>query len=312
LEEDDEMHIEAGATLVGAVLIDRILGEPPDRVHPTVYMGKVVSMLKPLMPCNALGGVLLLLIVTLVFSLPAYLMITSLSWISLKVAVAAILLKTTFSWRALSEYTLPVKRALESGDIEGARELLPYIVSRDPSQLNYEEISSAAVESIAENSIDAVAAPLLYFTIFSFFDLELGVAAAVLYRAVNTLDAMVGYPKYASFGMPSAKLDDLLNFPVARLFIPFLLLSTCLTRASLRGALESFLRDRKKPTSPNAGIAMSIMAGALRVRLKKPGHYTIGDFHSSASTKEIERALMIVDVASLLYIIILLFALLYF
>jgi len=305
------MHFEAAVALILAVLIDRLLGEPPDRLHPTVYMGKAIALLRSRLPKHFAGGVLLLILVILAFSLPAYLLIALIPWTGIKIILAAALLKLSLSWRGLADYTLRVKRALESGDIAKARALLPYIVSRDPSKLGKAEISSACVESIAENSVDAVAAPLLYFTLFSFHSLELGVAIAVAYRVVNTLDAMVGYPRYGAFGTPSAKLDDILNFPVARLFAPFLLLSTLLTRASLKGAIATLRRDRGKPASPNAGIPMSIVAGALRVRLTKPEHYTMGSFESLPSAGDITRALKIVDVALLLYAVNMLLALLY-
>ncbi|WP_456475509.1 adenosylcobinamide-phosphate synthase CbiB [Candidatus Pyrohabitans sp.] len=304
------MPFEAALALIGAVLIDRIFGEPRERMHPTVYMGRVIALLGSRLPQGFAGGMLLLLLVTLGFSLPAFLLLALIPWAGMKLLMAAVILKLCMSWRGLADYTLPVKRALEGGNLTEARALLPYIVSRDPSRLGREEISSACVESIAENSVDAVAAPLLYFTIFSFFSLELGVAAALAYRAVNTLDAMVGYPGYGAFGAPSAKLDDLLNFPVARLFAIFLLLSTLLIRASLRGALETLRSDRRKPASPNAGIPMSTVAGALEIRLTKPGHYSLGSFESEASARDIKRALKIVDVALLIYAVSMLLVLL--
>ena len=292
------MQAEAAA-LVLALLIDRAVGEPPDRVHPTVYMGRAIALLRLHLPKRFAGGMLLLLLVVTAFCVPAYLLLAA-TPPGVRVIPAAVLLKLSLSWRGLKDYTLRVKRALERGDIAEARALLPYIVSRDPDRLNRAEISSACVESVAENSVDAVAAPLLYFTLFSLHTLELGVAAALAYRAVNTLDAMVGYRSYGAFGAPSARLDDLLNFPVARLLVPFLLLSVMSNRASLRGAVETLHRDRRKTASPNAGIPMSIMAGALEVRLRKPGHYTLGGFRHP-TTRDIPRALKIVDVALLLY-----------
>ncbi len=305
------MYAEAAVALVMAVLIDRVIGEPPNRIHPTVYMGKLIALLKTHSPRGLAGGMLLLILVTITFSLPAYLLIALVPWTGVKIILAAVLLKLSLSWRGLADYTLQVKHALERGDIAEARALLPYIVSRDPGKLNKAEISSACVESIAENSVDAVAAPLLYFTIFSIHSLELGVAAAVAYRVVNTLDAMVGYRSYGAFGTPSAKLDDILNFPVARLFAPLLLLSTLLISACLKGAIATLRRDRGKPASPNAGIPMSIVAGALQIRLIKPGHYTIGNFQCLPSTGDIARALKIVDVALLLYAVSMLIVLLY-
>ena len=287
------------AVLALALAMDRLLGEPPDRFHPTVYLGKGISALAKLLPRRTSGGVLLALTVTLAFSGLGYLLLLSAHGTA-KLLLAAGLLKLSVGWRALGEYTLRVKRALISGDVEKARRHLPYVAGRNPEKLSEAEISSACVESIAENSVDAVAAPLLYFALFSHFSLELGVAAALAYRAVNTLDAMVGYPSFGAFGAPSARLDDLLNFPAARVLAPFLLLAVLLTGGSGSGALAVLRRCRKKPASPNAGIPMSIVAGALQLRLVKPGHYTLG-WGGAPGPEHIGRALNIVDVALLLY-----------
>jgi adenosylcobinamide-phosphate synthase len=288
-----------GAVLALALVMDRLLGEPPDRLHPIVYLGRGISALSERLPKRTSGGVLLTLVATLAFSGSGYLLLLATHG-AVKLLLAAVLLKLSVGWRALGEYTLRIKNALERGEIASARELLPYVVSRNPEKLNEAEISSACVESIAENSVDAVAAPLLYFALFSHFSLELGVAAALAYRAVNTLDAMVGYPHFGAFGTPSARLDDLLNFPAVRVFAPFLLLATLLARGCVSCALAVLRRDRKKPASPNAGISMSLLAGALQLRLVKPGHYALGEGRAP-KPEHISRALNIVDVALLLY-----------
>ena len=303
------MHSEALTVLVLALAIDRLLGEPPDRLHPTVYLGYVISLLMRRLPRNLTGGMLLLLIPTVLSSAAAYALLAFLHGAG-GVLAAGVLLKLTVSWRGLRVYITRVKHALEAGDLQRARSLLRYVVSRNPSQLENAEVCSACVESAAENTTDAVASPLFYFTLFSLHSVELGVAAAVAYRAVNTLDAMVGYHKYGNFGAPSARLDDLLNYPVARLLAPFLLLASHLSGADAKSAVSSLRRFWQVPQSPNAGIPMSIISGALRVRLIKPGHYEIGFFERLPEMEDIEATLKIVDVALLLYVGVLMLVLL--
>jgi len=303
------MHPEALTVLVLALAIDRFLGEPPDRLHPTVYLGYAISFLMRRLPRNLSGGVLLLFIPTVLSSVAAYALLAFLHGAG-QVLAAGALLKLTVSWRGLREYVTRVKYALEGGDLLRARSLLRYVVSRDPSQLENAEVCSACVESAAENTTDAVASPLFYFTLFSLHSLELGVAAAAAYRAVNTLDAMVGYHKYGNFGAPSAKLDDLLNYPVARLVAPFLLLACHLTGADTQSAVSTLRKFAGMLQSPNAGIPMSIISGALRVRLIKPGHYEIGTFERLPEREDIEATLKIVDVALLLYVGVLMLVLL--
>ncbi|NOZ59528.1 MAG: cobalamin biosynthesis protein CobD, partial [Euryarchaeota archaeon] len=183
--------MEAPAILLLALLLDRALGEPPDRVHPTVLMGRMCSLLTRRLPRTLGGGLVLLLLVTLTFSALTLLLLSLIPWTPLKVAVAAAALKLSLSWRGLGEYALRVKRDLERGDLTAARGNIRYLVSRNPERLDRGRLCSACVESIAENIVDAVAAPLFYFALFSTISPELGVAAAVAYRAVNTLDAMV-------------------------------------------------------------------------------------------------------------------------
>ncbi len=292
--------IEAPAAIAVALLLDRLLGEPPDRVHPTVLMGKTAKLLMNRLPHTPAGGIALAVLTVLPFSAAAYAAVLLTPGVA-KLLTAGGLLMASISWRGLRDYTYRVSRPLGEGDLETARRELKYLVSRNPERLERREICSACVESVAENSVDAVASPLLYFAIFSAAGLEPAAAAAVAYRCINTLDAMVGYPGFGSFGAPSARLDDLLNFLPSRLMVPFLLLSLKINRLSVKSAVHALCRFRRATKSPNAGIPMSIMAGGLGVRLIKPGHYTLGNSPQLPLPRDIERALKVVDVALLLY-----------
>ena len=177
-----------------AFLIDMIVGEFPDRIHPTVWMGKVIAYFKPKIRSESsrvevANGVLLGLSVILLFAVPAYMIIFLVQrffgWIPY-IVVSAIVLKSTFALKRMRQYTVPIADAIKKGNCSKARQLLHYIVRRDPTGLSERHIISAAVESIAESTTDGVTSPFFYFALF-------GVPGAVAYRVINTLDSMLGY-----------------------------------------------------------------------------------------------------------------------
>src|SRR4030067_2338220 len=207
--------IDSVLILLIALLIDFIFGEVPDTVHPTVWMGKVITFLKPRIrdvnPLDEkLNGALLALFVMTLFAVPAYIILL---WIRQGLGglpymiVAAVMLKMTLAVRCMSQYTIPIAKAIEKGDVDKAKGLLQYIVRRDPATLNERLVISAAVESIAESTPDGVTSPLFYFALF-------GVPGAFAYRVVNTLDSMVGYKDetHVNIGWVSPKLDTVANY----------------------------------------------------------------------------------------------------
>ncbi len=275
--------------LILSLVLDRLFGEPPDKLHPTVYIGKAINRLKFLQRFGLAGGLLVLSTIALGSALLTYLLLSHLTGYA-KLAASVYILKSSFSWRGLRDYTLPVKEALEKGEIDRARELLVYIVSRPTEKLNKAGVSSASVESIAENIPDSLLSPILYFSLFSCLSPEAGVSAAIFYRAVNTLDAMIGYRSYESFGMLSARLDDILNFIPARVSALLIVLFS----SHKRRALRVMLKFSSATESPNAGYPMAAMAGALGVKLTKEGSYILG-LGREPEPEDIERAVNIAD-----------------
>jgi adenosylcobinamide-phosphate synthase len=164
--------------------------------------------------------------------------------------------------RSLAVQGAAIGRELDAGEVPAARERLPHLCGRDPSNLDAEGLARAAVESVAENTSDAVVAPL-------FWGAVAGVPGLLGYRAVNTLDAMVGYrsPRYRKFGWASARLDDLLNLIPARLAAALTVAGAPVVGGSWRGAWQSWHRDAAAHPSPNAGRIEAAFAGALEVRL---------------------------------------------
>jgi adenosylcobinamide-phosphate synthase len=287
-------------TLPTALLLDAALGEPPAAVHPVVGMGRVAALLERGAPTGpqgaALYGALLTTIVVGGAGLAGWLgahAAGALPW-PLGILLEGWLLKTTLSVRALIEAGHEVELSLEFGDLPGARAAVASLVSRDASVLSAPLLASAAVESLAENTADSIVAPLLCYAVG-------GLPSAFAYRAVNTLDAMIGYRgRYEHLGKAAARLDDALNLLPARLSAGLLVAGGAVGGGDLAGGIAVLLRDHRRTASPNAGWPMSAMAGLLGVRLEKAGHYVLGAPLPQPDPPAIDHAVELVKAATLL------------
>ncbi len=263
-----------GASVATALLVDALVREPPETIHPVVFMGRAISaferralILKDARRARLAGLFLAVTLPVLSFALARgalFLAPPRLRWL-----FEVVLLSTTLSMRGLARAALAVKSELESGDLASARVRVGEFVGRDTAHLSPNEVSRAAIESIAENASDGVVAPMLY-------GLLLGAPGALAYKAINTLDSMVGYPHppYENLGWASARLDDFANLVPARL--------TTLLAAAVSGfaggsgvATTLAVANRYGPLtkSPNAGWAEAAFAGALDLRLGGPNSY---------------------------------------
>lgn len=262
------MEDPALVVLAAATAVDIVVGEPPSVLHPVVWMGKTALFLVERAPrhgaiAQLAAGAGIAIAVPAAFGAAAAIVP---SWI-----VATWLLKSSAAGRALGSAGRAVARPLVRGDVPAARTALRSLCSRDPSRLDERQLAAATVESLAENTSDSVVAPLFYYALF-------GLPGAVAYRAVNTLDAMIGYRgRYEYLGKPAARLDDVLNWIPARITALLLLGAGALTGARVRDGWRILCRDGGATASPNAGRPMAAMAGLLGVRLDKPGHYALGD-----------------------------------
>jgi adenosylcobinamide-phosphate synthase len=201
------------------------------------------------------------------------------------VLAGALLLKSTFAVRMLHRAAARVRSRLLARDLAGVQASMPFLVSRDPSALSSQQATAATVESVSENITDSFIGPLLAFALF-------GLPGAVAYRAINTLDSMIGYHgRYEYLGKASARLDDLVNLAPARLSALLLVLSSALGRnGNSGGAWRIMWRDHARTESPNAGWTMSAVAGMLGVALEKAGHYRLGDDTRPLEPSDISRA----------------------
>jgi adenosylcobinamide-phosphate synthase len=293
--------------LLFAIIIDQIFGEPPAPLHPVVWFGKAIGALEKIKPSTPTAqlvyGALLVAGATLIGALAFVGLAALRAWSpSVYTIVGAYLLKTTFAVRELRQAALRIFFCLSMGDLDAARSYLRHLVSRDTIQLDQPLMVAATVESVAENLTDSILAPL-------FFYLILGVPGALFYRAVNTLDSMIGYRgEYEYVGKAAARLDDVLNFIPARLGGALIVVVSAILRSNVAQAWRIMVRDHALTESPNAGWTMSAMSGALEVQLEKVGHYRLGDPLAELAPWKILHAVNIMYLVSALAVAILLIA----
>lgn len=296
--------------LLLAAGIDIFLGEPPAAVHPVVWIGKLINILKDAAPQThrKLYGTAMTLCCVFFAALLGYsvLYIAALPWIPRVFALLleAYFLKATFAINCLLSPAREIYRHLEADRLENVRELLPIYVSRNPSKLNTTQMSSAVVESVSENYVDGILSPIFYYALFG----EFGLVAAYAFKAVNTLDSMVGYKTepYRELGYFSAKLDDVLNWIPARVSVIFILAAAFTValvpkkqgKINPLNSLKSALKDGMKTPSPNSGYPMAATAGALGVKLEKPDNYILGALYPPTEVKDIKRVSQLIAVAS--------------
>jgi adenosylcobinamide-phosphate synthase len=286
--------------IILSLLLDIFWGEPPSFLHPVVYMGKIINLLKPhlIKYENKLSGFYLTILLLSLFVIPTYFIIQFTQFNFLfYIVISSIILFTTFAIKELLRTIQAVKKDINS-DINQARKSVSYLVSRDTSLLTKEELISATIETLTENITDSVISPLFY----TFF---LGVLGGVTYRVINTLDAMVGYKnkEYINIGWFPARLDDLANFLPARLTGIIIIFSALLIGLNWRRSYYIMMNDAKKTPSPNSGYPMAAAAGALGIRLEKKGYYTLGENINSLNDSMIDQALLLSEVTIIVFIL---------
>ena len=290
---------------VCGIVLDLLFGDPEQlaHIHPVVLMGHAIGLLETrlrrVFPKTEQGernaGLCLVLILCFGTFLASsgILLLLKRIWPPLAFAVSALWCWQALAIRDLKTEAMRVYRALCGGTLEEARTAVARIVGRETKDLDEAGVTRAAVETVAENFSDGVVAPMLYMFIG-------GAPLALCYKAVNTMDSMVGYrnARYLHFGRAAAKLDDAANYLPARMAAMLLIVSALLCGQDARGALRIWQRDRRRHASPNAGQCEAVMAGALGVRLLGPAVYfgtrvekpTIGDDMRMIAPEDIRRA----------------------
>jgi adenosylcobinamide-phosphate synthase len=299
--------------LVLAVVLDLVFGDPSPnspwkatfKLHPTVLMGRFTKALEPSFkspnPRMAkLKGVFLALIVILTFTLPVYFglwAVYTLISVLVYALFAIILLKLTICIKLETDWAKAAAKAIESNDLTEAKKY-SHFSRRESKDLTGSQVSSAVIESMAENLIDFKLSPILSYALF-------GVTGAIAFRAINTLDGMVGFkdPEHLHTGWFSANLDTIVNYIPARLTAIFIILASAILGQDPKNAWAIAKRDHAKTPSRNHGWPMAAMAGALRVQLEKPGQYILGEQAEPLTPDKILQALRIRNMAIVLCIL---------
>ena len=297
--------------IIAAFILDIIIGDPQWRYHPVRLIGKFVENLEHVLrrlpiPERPAGILLTMSITGPVWLLSSVVMLVTGQWCCFcGIISGVIIIYFSISIKSLADEAKKVMHFLKKNDLIKARKALSQIVGRDTAHLNDEQIIRACIETVAESTVDGVLSPLL----FAFMG---GPSAAMAYRAVNTMDSMVGHKdeKYLRFGWASARLDDIANYLPARISAVLIPVAAFFCGYSPVRSLRIAIRDGRKHESPNSGIPEAAMAGALGVQLGGPSSYQgeiiaksfIGDAHNQLTLSAINGAIKIMFVTAILFL----------
>ena len=308
--------IPAPLLAMGAFFLDTVLGDPQTRWHPVAVLGRFISLLERLLyPTGGsnqrkfvMGSLLVLFILCIAYAFAEGLLLAvrqlPVAWGS--DAVSVLLLYFCISPRMLAKAGQDIYMLLVKGDLPAAREHVGYIVGRDTAQLDEADAARAAIETVAENTVDGVIAPFFFFALG-------GAPLAVLYRAANTMDSMLGYrnERYLYFGRMAARVDDVLNYIPAGISGVLFVMAAFLLGYDGRNALNILVRDAAGHPSPNGGHAEAPVAGALHIRLGGINYYFgerhfrayMGDAHMDISAKHILGAIRLMYTVAVLFLL---------
>ena len=268
--------------IASGFILDLIFGDPHWLPHPICLIGNLIAYMEKLLrkifgsdKSNLLFGglVLVLIVTTFSFVVPYFILKWAASINPLfAFALETIMFYQIFATKCLETESMKVYKELKNGDLAAARKQLSWIVGRDTQELSAEEVTKAAVETVAENTADGIIAPMFFMFIG-------GAPLAFLYKSINTMDSMVGYKndKYLYFGRCAARLDDIANYIPARLAGIFMIAASFFLNYDYKEAAKIFMRDRYNHLSPNSAQTESVCAGALNIQLGG-GHFYFGKF----------------------------------
>ena len=296
--------------------IDLIVGDPHSIPHPVIFIGKLISAMEKLARKifpktvkgeNFAGGVLWLVVVAVSTAVPALLL-----WLCYGISVwLGLAIESVMCWqilatKSLKDESMKVYNALKTGDIEKSRYAVSMIVGRDTENLDDKAVARAAVETVAENTSDGIVAPLIFLAIG-------GAPLGFFYKAVNTMDSMLGYVEmpYKNIGLVPAKMDDVMNFLPARLSALIMLAAGWLMKLNVKNGWIIFKRDRFNHASPNSAQTESVCAGLLGLRLAGDAWYHgvlhkkkyIGDAMREIDYEDIPRSCRLLYVTAVLSLI---------
>lgn len=286
--------------VVCGFLLDLLFGDPRWLYHPVRVIGNGISLLekglRKIFPRTKAGermggAILVILIVTFSAGIPCLILLAAYRYkIWLGFVLESFMCYQLLATRSLRDESKKVYDALKEGNLEKSRYAVSMIVGRDTQNLTEEGVTKAAVETVAENTSDGIIAPLFYMMIG-------GAVLGFAYKAVNTMDSMVGYKneRYQYFGTAAARLDDVLNYIPARLSAWIMILASCLAGLNGKNAVKIYRRDRSKHASPNSAHTEAVMAGALEIQLAGDAWY-FGKLHKKPFIGDPIRKIEIEDI----------------
>lgn len=302
------MIVESLSIIVFALFLDFVFGDPKNKYHPTAWIGSLIAKLTPACKNSSdtlerFGGIFLIVISCAFVSFLVIIADLGINFISvdylsliISIVVGGILLKTTIAIRGMEKHSMNVVNSIEANDLASARNNLSMIVKRNTKDLDQNHVFSGVVESISENTVDGITAPLFYFGFF-------GLPGAFVYRVINTADSMIGYKTsiFKNIGWFAANCDNVLNFIPARLTGLTMVLSAMILGYDWKRSYKIMIRDGKKTTSPNAGYPMAAIAGALGTRFEKINHYSLGDGDVEFSKEHVKSAISLMKLTSIVF-----------
>jgi adenosylcobinamide-phosphate synthase len=300
--------------LLISITMDLILGDPNNKIHPVAWLGKYINYFILKIKGQEKGnhekkiGIIFTVTTIIFFTILIHAILIWLYNINiiLMMVLSIFILYSVIAIKGIEKHINSITIALYNNDIENARKNLSMIVSRNTKDLDEEHILSGAIESIADSIVDGILSPLFYFSIF-------GSTGAFIFRVINTLDSMIGYKEkyYEKIGWMAAKVDTYANYIPARITAVLMIFAVIIAKADWKNSINIFKKERNHTISINSGHPISVLAGALRVRLEKLDHYTIGEPIEKISIKKCEMAIKIMKITIFVFCLIIIIPLIF-
>lgn len=293
--------------LLISILLDLILGDPNNRIHPVSWLGKYINYFVPKLKneknkkYEKKNGVIFTTITIAFFAVIIQMSLVYLfhiTWL-LMMLLSIFILYSVIAIKGMEKHINAITSALQNNDMENARTSLSMIVSRNTKNLDEQHILSGTIESIADSIVDGILSPIFYFSLF-------GPTGAFIYRVINTFDSMIGYKEsyFVNIGWIAAKADTYVNYIPSRIAAVLMIFAAFINNADWKNSITIFRKERNYTISVNSGHPISVLAGALRVRVEKIDHYIIGEPFEKISIEKCKIAINIMKTTIIIFCII--------